>query len=100
MAKEAIPGGITEQVAAAGGQDLFIEMAMTMAGKDIGSCVYALTRCLANVGLFLSDDLGHSSKMLRQVGEDAVNELELNWPERKALLTKARANTHLVGGSA
>lgn len=98
MAKAMIPGGETERVANQGGQDLFVTLAMAMGGHSVEVCVYALTSCLANVGL-AAERLDQASELMRAMAEDAVNQLELNWPDRDKLLSEAIANTHTVAGN-
>lgn len=97
--KEMVLGGLTEKVMLAGGNSLFNTLAAAAGGQRVDTCVYAATRLLSNVALSI-DDLETARRMLRQVAEDAVSELELNWPHREQLLASAATVLHHGEGHA
>lgn len=96
-AKQMIAGGATDQVRTIGGEDLFITLTTSMAGKRLDACVYALTRCMSNLGLLL-DSADDASALFGRMAADAGNELALNWDNRQRLLAEARAQYHADGG--
>lgn len=91
MPKPMIPGGPTERVKNGGGQDLFISLVTTMAGNSIDVCAFAVARCTCNVAFCLSER-EEAKAFIRQIAEDAINELELNWPNRDQLVADAIAS--------
>lgn len=99
MPRAMVAGGSTDQVAKAGGARLFNELQMLLAGNEVGACVYALTRSIVVIGL-LHDDLAEGSALIRQMAEDSVNELELNWPDREQLIADGAAAMQAMAGRA
>lgn len=97
MAHPMVKDGATDQVRRAGGESLFITLALASGGQRVDVCVYAFTRLLANVALSL-DDIDQARDLLNQVAQDAISELELNWPDRKRLIAESLATTHREPG--
>ena len=97
MAKAMIPDGPTDKVRNSGGSDLFVTLAMAMGGQRTDVCAYALARCMANVALMF-DDADTAKSFIADLAADAVNELELNWPEREKLMADAVASTSTETG--
>lgn len=91
MAKSMIPGGPTDEVRQAGGYDLFVALALSMGGKSFDVCAYALIRALAIVAINI-DNKEAAVQFLRDAADDAINELELNWPDRDQLIGDAIAS--------
>jgi len=99
MAGEMIEGGPTERVMKAGGEDAYREIAAALAGRNLDVCVYALTRAMTSIGLNLGTHEAGVT-LVREMADDAINELELNREDRAKLLAEARAVYHSKGGRA
>jgi hypothetical protein len=92
-----IPGGETERVGRQGGEQLAREMMVLAGGHEIPTIVYAMVDVLTSVCLHL-DTLPAASDLANNVAADAINQLELNWPDRERLFAEARASYHNEAG--
>jgi len=97
MPYKIIKGGLTDQVRQMGGDSLYISLAMATGGHRVDISVYALTRMMSSMGLMF-EDINDARAVIRQMAEDAIGELELNFPDRERLIAEGRASIHREAG--
>lgn len=86
-----IPGGPTDRIARAGGEKLFVDLQMFLAGHPTDQVGYALIASLGALCLGAFEDLGDVDQFLKKAVDDAKNEVLLNWDERYAARERGRA---------
>lgn len=96
--REVVPGGDTDRVSKNGGYDLYVQLQLTMAGRTLEQGIYALARSCASTALIACESEEEACKLLRDMADDAINELRLNWPNRQELLAIAATSYHPEGG--
>lgn len=96
--REMVPGGPTDRVAKAGGQELYVALQQELAGHSVEQIVYALTHSSFSVAFFALESEDEAAALLQRMADDAINQIRLNWPDRRRLIADAIASWHGKGG--